>query len=544
MMIFLKRKPLACWLSLLAIGVTTLHASSSRPSSALSAQTPASSAQGVVESPIPNQVTDPFGKDLKAFIASARNAEKLADPLQRCIAYPDPPGSHWTKAAVVAYCKYHFQPVITFAEVKSLIEHGKAAELDRRMDEALKAQMTQPDARGRLDQTFAVDFNNGSFATRSLLDAWKRDSPSSAYAYAASGYAYVAMAHKQRGGAFARDTPQENFDAMNRLLQRADSDLQHAISLNPHITPAYRAMIHAGALGFGKAYTKRAIDQALRADPSNWSIYRETMLQMEPQWLGSLNVMQSWADSAVRHANENPLLWIEKMAVARYQANVKGCNCAPPPRAAHFPAALDELAPVDVLFGAGTTAAAQGWPAIAVVYLSETIRFEPDMALFRKQRAPQLALVGEPQVALDESNELLKADPHDAQSYQARGSVYIYMGNTPRGLQDLETALTMNPDNDQVLSMLGDIYTHQTHQWDKAWDITDRIIRKYPGSPAGWVMRATIQEMQPREGLENTYQYFLAHFSGDPQMQWQIDHMRQLLANTRRTGATASLPAH
>ncbi|MFC3651218.1 tetratricopeptide repeat protein [Dyella humi] len=528
---------LAGLLVLLGLGAIYLHAGAPWPQSVSPAKAASIAIHKRVPVPLWRPAPEPFTKDIKAFVASVREAEKLTDPVQRCLAYPDPPGSHWTHDAVVAYCRYRFQPTITFAEVKDLIEHGKAAELDRRMDEALQAQLTQPDARGRLDHIFLNDFN-GSFATRELLDAWKRNSPNSAYAYAASGYAYVEMAHAQRGGQFARDTAQEKLDAMDRLLREADSDLQHSISLNPKITPDYVAMMHAAGLEFGDEYAKRAIALGLKADPFNWSIYNEMLWLVQPQWFGSLHAMQRVADLALKRAKQNPLLWMEKQVVERYQTNASGCDCAPPPQADHFPAAFDELAASGELATAGKTAGEQGKAPVAVVYLSEAMRFQSDAEQLRRKRAEQLALVGEPQMALDEVNKLIAAAPKDESNYQARGYVYLYMGDTRRGEQDLETALAMNPDDDEVLGMLGNLYSGQTQEWDKAWDIADRIIRKYPNSPGGWVMRATIQETQPRAGLEDTYHYFQAHFGSDPAMKWQIDHMREVLVKTTQVGAS------
>lgn len=529
---------LAGLLVLLGLGAVYLHAGAPWPQPASPARAASVAIHKRVAAPLRQPAPLPFANDINAFVASVREAEKLTDPVQRCLAYPDPPGSHWTHDAVVAYCRYRFQPTITFAEIKDLIEHGKAAELDRRMDDALQAQLTQPDARGRLDHVFANTFD-GSFATRELLDAWKRDSPNSAYAYAASGRAYVEMAHDQRGGEFVRDTAQEKLDAMNRLLREADSDLEHAISLNPKITPVYVAMIHAAGLAFGDDYARQAIERGLKADPSNWSIYEEMMWLEQPQWFGSLEAMQRVADLAVKRAKQNPLLWIEKQAVGRYQANASGCSCAPPPQAEHFPAAFDELAYSGDIIAAGNTAAKQGKAPVAVVYLSEAMRFQPALEQLRRTRAQQLALVGESKMALDEINKMLAAAPSDARNYQARGYIYVYMNDTSHGERDLETALAMNPDDDATLGMLGAIYTNQTNEWDKAWDIADRIIRKYPDSPGGWVMRATVQETQPRAGLEDTYHYFQTHFGNDPAMKWQIDHMREVLVKKTQVEAAA-----
>ena len=473
----------------------------------------------------------PFTNDqIKTFLAQVREAEKQSDPLQRCLAYPDPPGSHWTHDAVASYCHYRFQPTITFAEVKDLIEHGKSAELDRRMDEALSAQLTQPDARGQLDHIFISDFDNGSFEIRPILDAWKRESPKSAYAYAASGYAYVEMAHTARGGAFAQDTAQDKLDSMDRLLNEADSDLKHAIALNPHITPVYAAMIHAGGLSLGSAYADHAVHLGLQADPSNWYIYHQLMWLARPEWFGSLDAMQRVATSAMTHVSQNPLLVMEKMAVPRYQANPSGCNCAPPPQAAKFPAAFDELAISSSLVDAGVTASSQNVFTVSVVYLSEALRFQPQDDDLRRRRAKDLAILGESQMALDEANKLVVADPKNVANYETRGNVYMYMSKNSLAEHDLETALALSPDDIDVLVPLGGIYVNETQEWDKGWDIADRIIKGYPNYAGGWAMRATIQMNQPRAGLDDTYQQFVAHFGSDPGQRPMLDLLRQTLA--------------
>jgi tetratricopeptide (TPR) repeat protein len=503
-------------------------------------QRPAPSvARRVAPPPVLRPAVEPFSKDIKTFVAAVREAEKQTDPLQRCLAYPDPPGSHWNHDAVVAYCHYRLQPTISFAEVKQLIEQGRSAELDRRMDETLQAQFSQPYAKGALDHIFINDFSDGSFAMRELLDAWKRASPDSAYAYAASGYAYVQMAHDQRGGDWAQNTPQEKFDAMDRLLRQANADLQHAIQLNPKITPVYVAMIHAGGLGNDIAYANLAFKAGLKVDPANWSIYAEMMWLQEPEWYGSLGGIQHVADLAVKHADSNSLLWLEKQAVERYQANFDSCGCAPFPVAANFPSALDEVANSASLAAAGKTAAEQGMSLIAVVYLSEAMRFHASEGELRQMRAEQLAFIGERQMALDEANKIFAQAPGDALSYRTRGNVYAYLGDTDHAVKDLEAAFTLSPDDDEVLGMLGSLYTNQTHEWDKAWDVDERILRKNPDNPDGWIMRATIQEQQPRAGLQDTYHYFLAHFGNNPSMKWQIDHMRDVLAKTSQ-GSTAA----
>lgn len=481
--------------------------------------------------------------ELKGFLAAVKQADAVEDPLQRCLVYPDPPGSHWTHAAVVAFCEYHFKPIITFAQAKVLIEHGRSAELDREMAEALDAQYTQPDARDLIDHIYAYAFSNGSFDIRPTLDAWKRDSPNSPFAYAASGYAYVLMAQQARGGAYVNETPQNKLDAMDRLLQQADTDLQRAIKLEPRLTPAYVAMMHAGGMSLGRDYAFDAARQGLRVDPGNWTIYQQLMWLARPEWGGSLEAMRHVGTAAVAHAKQNPLLLLEKNGALAYEANIENCGCGRPPLPYEFPKVFDELTSRTALAEAGNTSANQGLPQLAVVYLSEAMRFQPDMGHLRRTRANSLAMLGYYPMALDDANQLIDAYPRNPDNIQVRASVYLTQGDYPSAEKDLKTALALNPGDDWSLGQLGNIYTNQTHEWDKAWDVADRIIQQYPNSPGGWVMRATIQETQPRTGLNDTYQYFLTHFGNDPTMKWQINHMRQVLAKTGPSGASTAAPS-
>jgi Tfp pilus assembly protein PilF len=484
--------------------------------------------------PHPPRTTGKFhlfsSAEVHAFLAAVRQAEAIKDPLQRCLAYPDPPGSHWSPATVKAYCQYYLQSMISFADAQTLIQTGHAADLDRRLAQDLQAQLTRPESHGLLDHTYFSTFDNGSFDVRPTLDAWKRASPSSAFAYAASGSAYVSMASKARGGAYISDTPQSNIDAMNRLLAQADTDLQRAVALNPKVTPAYVAMINAGSMSLGGHYILDAARRGLAVAPDNYAIYGVLSGAAQPKWGGSLEAMNRVAEQAQAHVKQNPLLAILLSAEPAYQYDV--CNCESSANWPAYPVVFDNVASTTLLSSAGYAAGENGHSELAVIYLSEVLRFQSKADGARRRRDSNLPGVDESRMALDDANRLIAADPQNADNYQLRGAVYMSLMDNQHAEKDLESALALNPDDGDVLGSLGNLYTNQTHEWDKAWDIADRIIRKYPGSPGGWVMRATIQESQPRPGLSGTYQYFVGHFGSDPGMQWQISHMRELLAKT------------
>jgi tetratricopeptide (TPR) repeat protein len=474
-------------------------------------------------------------------MVDATRAEAIADPLQRCLAYPDPPGSHWTRAATVAYCQYRNQPIITIAQVRDLIEHGKSTELDRLMGEALQAQRTQPQAHGRLDHIFFADFDDGSFDIRPILDAWKRDSPDSAFAYAASGYAYVAMAAAARGGDYLSNTPESNIDAMDRLLLEGRADLQHAMALNPDITPIYVALIRAGAYGFGKDYMLKAARMGLKVAPDNFSIYAQYLWAEEPEWFGSVDALRRIAAESLKYGKQNPLLVLDKAEAPAFLANVRDC-CDRPTKPDEFPAVFDDVADHAVLEEAGETAADHGDTGMALVYLSEALRFDPDNYDARLRLSDLLIRFRQPKLLFEHAQRLLAIDPDRMEGYALRGYARAEQGDLAHARSDLVAALAKNPDDQWTLEVLGSIYVHGTRQWDKGWDIANRLIELHPELADGWLLRASIQLHQPRPGLDDTIHYFLAHFGHDPAQRGMVGEMRRILAAEAKGGKDPLAP--
>ena len=461
-----------------------------------------------------------------AFLLAARKAEAIQDPLQRCLSYPDPPHSHWSPAAVEAYCRYHLQTIITFNEAQTLIQNGQAADLDRRLAQDLQSQLTKTESRGLLDLTYFVDFDNGSFDVRSTLDAWKRASPSSAFAYAASGWAYVAMAAKARGVAFIRDTPQENIDAMNRLLSQADSDLQRAIALNSKVTPAYVAMLTAGSLSLGDAYIRNVAKRGLAASPDDYAIYGLLSHAAEPKWGGSLQAMKQVAGAAQLHAKDNPLLTLLLSAEPAVEYDV--CNCELSAQWAAYPVVFDNVSSTALLLNAGSAAGHAGHADLAAIYFSEALRFVPKNSMAHIRRSYALTSLGEAPWALEEANQQISESPQSAWGYSMRGYAYKWTGDYTHAAPDLEKAAALDPTNTFPLRQLGDIYTH-THDWDKAWDVANRSIQAHPQDAYGWILRASIQKDQPRAGLRDTIDHFLAQFGNDPNEAVPAAEMRRTL---------------
>jgi tetratricopeptide (TPR) repeat protein len=507
---------------------------------AVSPQAPAATAEASVGKPAPavpssargTPVFEPFTPaEADHFLAKARKAEALTDPLQRCLAYPDPPRSHWNADAINAYCHYRSLPTITFDQVRSLIESGHSAELDRRLGEALQAQLTQPESQGLIDHIYENAFDNGSFDIRPTLDAWKRDSPDSAFAYAASGMAYAAMAADARGGNFIQDTPPDAILAMERLAGEADADLRRAMRLDPRITPIYAVMMDIGRMALGRRYALQAEAAGMRVAPANYYLYSAALTLAEPKWGGSLAELKALSEQGLRHANQNPLMYLSATDARLREFNFYSCRCTTPPEMAQVMDVLAGTPSYAMLSIAGNNADKVQQEQLAAVYYSEAIRFKP-LPIYRLTRAFELVDLGYPSWAHAELTAVAPALPGRGDVYRGLAYADLHLEENTRAASELEQAVRLDDTDTWSWVSLGVLYANR-QQWDKAWDAADQLIRLEPDNPDGWRLRAQVQVEQPRAGLADTVQAFASRFGKRPDQQAPLQHMREALARAR-----------
>ncbi|QNK01876.1 DUF4034 domain-containing protein [Dyella telluris] len=478
-----------------------------------------------------------------AFLAAVKQAEAMADPLQRCLKYPDPPGSHWPVAAVEAYCRYRTQPLAPYDEVRTLLQRGEFAEVERRLAALLQDKLTKPELRNVMDHTFDNWFNRPDLELRPLLENWKQAVPKSAFAYAASGVSYVAMAAHARGAGYIEDTPASNLESMDRLIRLADADLRRAIELDARVTPSYSAMVRAARYGMGDVYLQQTTQAALRADPANFAFYDTLMWAVQPKWGGSLEQMRALGKLAVKHAGQNPVLLLLPEKELGYAADLDGDSCTTPGQFEHYSVIFDQPAVASQLLKAGTQAAQCNRIELSVVYYSESLRFNPDDNDTRISRANELNDFDESAWALKEVDGVVRQNPHAWRFVFSRGYANENLNNYEAAEKDYLAALALDPGNQEIYGQLAKLYLEGTHDWEKLWKLDERMVELFPQEPYVWLLRATVQQYQPRAGLKETADYFEAHFDKSPELHQQLLKMRAAQAlqeGKARTSAKAA----
>ncbi|HET6806374.1 MAG TPA: tetratricopeptide repeat protein [Frateuria sp.] len=541
-----ERKMAVCrewarWLALVAMmslagcgGAGAEKTARAAPEGASATVVPSVSREPATDAPAPPHEYN--AEQVRQFLSAAKSAEAIKDPILRCMAYPDPPGSHWSRDTTTAYCHYHLQHVVSLAEIERLIRSGRTRELDQQLRRA-QAQQGSPNTYGLLDETYKRDFSAPTADLRMLLDRWKRESPRSAFAFAASGYAYVAEASNARGRDRIRNTPQARLQTMDALVEKSEADLHRAIELDPSITPAYIALLSGANIARDGAYLEKVAQQAVKAVPDDYSVYSYLMVAVEPKWHGSLQLMKQVAALAQEHVEENPLLRILLTEEPFYA--VDNCRCSSAAQVSAYPAVFDQLSTSAHLARAGLVA--RDNPGMALVYLSEALRFDPMAPTAWKmtaERSMRLTLAGEPRWGLAEADKVLDAHPDFAGAVKARALAFEKLGKIGLAESALKRAAALDPTDIWSVAELGDLYI-STNELDKAKSIADQLIRTHADDPRGWVMRASVQSVRYEPGLRETLHYFIAHFGNDPALQATVAQMRAALAEEAKANRDA-----
>ena len=237
--------------------------------------------------------------------AAIQTAEKISDPYQRCMAYPDPPEFKWDRKIVEAYCSLGLRKAIGAQVLRDALQQGRTSFLEETFDSYLRKNY-EPGQHGFLIWVFRELFDYDSGAE--LADQWVKADPKSAYALTARGVAYLQRAWTARGSKFAYETPELNFIKAHELAQKAQADLEEAARRSPRLIAAYASLIQLAQLTSNRSLLSDSAEHALALDPGDQWIYDRWLNAVEPKWGGSAEAMKHIIDRGLQHADENPLL--------------------------------------------------------------------------------------------------------------------------------------------------------------------------------------------------------------------------------------------
>ncbi len=219
-----------------------------------------------------------------SYLAAASKAEQIADPMQRCLAYPDLPGNVWPKGAGQARCYISDDPKPSLGELAGLLAQPDGIkQLDTRYASILLAHYADPHHGDGLFNAFdGYETVEGS----ELADAWYAKDPDSAYARLAKAASLVAAASRARGTDYERNTSSAQLAAMHSLFVQAEPLLDQVTKSQPRLSPACVYQMVMYRLDSQWRKYRAAGKHCLKVDPLSFQVQHEWLYQFDTRWGG------------------------------------------------------------------------------------------------------------------------------------------------------------------------------------------------------------------------------------------------------------------
>jgi hypothetical protein len=241
------------------------------------------------------------------YLRVAREADRIEDPLARCLAFPDLPNVQWPSGHSHAFCRYRFAEVMSLSDVETMIERGELKELDGKVEALLEAHFAKNDPNEDI-HVFYRQFESPSEQADRLSSRWLSAAPKSAYAMLARGMYLREQAWKARGGKWVSETSADRMRRKSEIVAEAVPLLRAAYKREPKLMPAYAAILNLGVIESRDDWIKEAIDAGTRHDAGCYDLMYQRMFSMKPRWGGSYEAMLAYASEIAPRVSQKPLL--------------------------------------------------------------------------------------------------------------------------------------------------------------------------------------------------------------------------------------------
>lgn len=474
---------------------------------------------------------------LRSFFIAARAADAIADPLARCLAFPDLPGNHWPDGLAVAHCHLAFDPFISLDTVKTYLEKKDYAGLDALFKADLEKHFSTVDFRETIHRDF--DGFDGSPESNRVTRLWLDHAPDSAFALAARGTHLGNEARKERGGKWASDTPASNMERMSLLASMAIDLLRKSVAREPKLIHSYVRLINIGMLDSRSDVMQWAFERGEALDPGCRQLTLVQMISLEPRWGGDKGYrdMAAYAariaplqDGRPLVANTLPLIEVDQSSAMFEKEQHKEKIALLKPvtiRSSYF----------DVYQTLAMSMAYSGDPDrwSELMYLLELYRFEQEDAKATPELGRILSLVNEMDWAETVLAKAVKSNPDDAYTQMVFGGVAFEMAHYARA-EAAYVAASRSPEMrrdalDGLISVM-----QMAGNKDGALRYARQLTTEFPDFGRGWRLLAITLEKSDRQAAIAAIEKFVKTADrSDPREAAELERAsRWLAANKAR----------
>lgn len=428
--------------------------------------------------------------ELASYVAAMRKADAIADPLQRCLAYPDLPGNTWPAGVAKARCTMFLTPVrYSLGDIEKLLAQPKgAATLDAAFATLLEQHFSVPAQREQISIALAVFKDADRDRAERVARAWVSAVPDSAYAHAALGHVLARRGWDARGTKYASDTSADALGRMSDYFVKAAMEYGAALNANPRLLPACVGLMAIGRQS-SDALRVDATQRCLAADPASFYVIDEMMNAAEPRWGGSDEAMRKVAAYALEKAAQNPVLVLFASDDTYYRIDRMQDGDE---------AALAELVPAALkvpnaaylrTVGGAYLRKGDDWHALA--YLSQALRFSPAYAQETRFRAYALYRLGEIAWARTDAQRAVELDPKNARARQLLGNIVRRLDGPAAAAPYFRAAMDDADTREYAFNdYCGSLI--DARRYDEAGKCVDELLVAFPNNPEAWRQRLVL----------------------------------------------------
>lgn len=416
--------------------------------------------------------------------------------------------------------------------VLELLRRREFDRLESMLDKLVEAARQDPRREEGLNIVLQTLGSGESWMGRHF-DAWAAKKPDSRWAHVARARYLYGAGYRARGGGWAKDTEESQFEEMGRLHRQAVEEARRALELDDRLLDPYVVMIDIAKTTPRQEVCESLAREALAIEPASYRIWHIAVGCQVPKWGGSLGAMHRLALEAQQHADRNPRLQallgyvdmelgdahrIADRLPAALEAYDRALAAGEHPHfyeyRANVLAKLDrreealadrtrglELSPqnVDLLADRVLSLASLGRfdemtadleLATLIEPTDSTVQFCHDNKLYRRAGGFAYALYKEGRVAESRElfTEILANDPDYAYGYHCLGLTYKD-SDPERALELFERSMEANPGYYEPHP-----YVHwlrgKKRQWPRVLEMWDNYLKLAPEEPRAYFKRA------------------------------------------------------
>lgn len=144
---------------------------------------------------------------------------------------------------------------------------------------------------------------------QSVIDAWVKARPKSAWAHYSAGLRMMDQAQDARGEHFASEVSDEHWAMMRRYAASGRTEIKKAIALNPKMFMAWVTLMDIDMMDSELGSVWQDYIEGSKQRPYTFMLPDQIEVASEPRWGGNYEVMDAVARKTVIKLDHNPRFW-------------------------------------------------------------------------------------------------------------------------------------------------------------------------------------------------------------------------------------------